>query len=73
MIHGRVEKAEKTYRTIYLYLKCPSIPLAARVTVFKAVVVWGMHMNRCSGIQVLLNKALRVMMGTSEKDMTIKL
>ena len=36
---GRLEKAEKTYRTIYPYLRCASIPLAARVAVSKAVVV----------------------------------
>ena len=80
MAKGRLEKAEKTYRTIYPYLRCASIPLAARVAVFKAVVVttalygsevWGMNIARCSDIQMLLNKALRIMMGSSENDKTI--
>lgn len=80
MVQGRLKKAEKAYRALFPYLRCQTIPLAARVSVFKAVVVssamygseiWGMVERYSKDIQLLFNKAMRIMLGSSEKDMSI--
>ena len=80
MVKHRLEKAENAYRSVFSYVRCPSIPLAARISVFKAIVIttalygseiWGMNKGMCNGIQVLINKALRIIIGSCETDMSI--
>ena len=80
MVQDRCDKADKAYRKVFPYLRDSVIPVAARMAVFKAVVVstalygseyWGMDPALCTGIQKLFNKALRIIAGTTEKNMSV--
>jgi hypothetical protein len=81
MVDGRLQKAEKAYRMIQPFLASQHIPISIRATVFRAVVgakalygseVWGMSQSRCDPIQVLVNKAMRVMVQCKETDTGIR-
>jgi len=80
MAQGRIDKAKKGLGLIRPFIACRSIPLAARVTVFRAVVmasllyggeIWGMSEKGCNKAQTFVNEALRLMVGAKAKDYII--
>ena len=80
MATSRLAKAEKGLATIRPFLRDQSIPRTARVMVFNSVVVssvmygaelWGMSQMRSSRGQTLVNKGLRLILGTRETDTSI--
>jgi hypothetical protein len=78
MAEGRLEKAKRALAAIRPWLRDQSIPVAVRVLVFKTRVlssvlygseVWGMVKERSEKAQTqVVNKGLRMIMGTREKD-----
>ena len=80
MVTGRIEKAEKGLAAMRPFLAMQSIPIDTRVNVLRAVVlasatyggeIWGMSQERCNRAQTVVNKALRVVIGSREKDTSI--
>ena len=77
IVEGRLKKATKALAIIRPMLRDQSIPVAMRVLVFKTRVlssvlygseVWGMDGKHCEKAQTLVNKGLRLIMGTRETD-----
>ena len=80
MVTGRIEKAEKGLAAMRPFLANQTIPIDTRINVLKAVVlasaayedeIWGMSQERCNSTQTMVNKALRVVIGSREKDTSI--
>ena len=80
MVNGRVEKAEKGLAIMRPFLGTQSIPIDTRINVLKAVVlasavyggeIWGMCQDRCNRTQTVVNKALRIVIGSRETDTSI--
>jgi len=77
---GRSKKAEKAIDIVRPFLASRMIPLSARIAVVRGVIlasvlyggeIWGMNQVRCEKAQILVNKALRVVVGARERDTTI--
>jgi hypothetical protein len=79
MVNGRCKRAEKAMCMILPLLRAQSVPLGLRVSVLRTVVlstllygseIWGMDDCRCSKAQLIVNEALRAIMGCKRLDMT---
>jgi hypothetical protein len=80
MVKGRIEKAEKGLAAMRPFLSTQTIPIDTRIQVLKAVVlasaayggeIWGMCQTRCNKAQTVVNKALRIVIGSRETDTSI--
>lgn len=72
LISGRLAKAKKTANSVLSFLRCGTIPIPLRLTVIRAVVlprclygaeVFGMNRALTTGLQTLLDKLLRGVLG----------
>jgi len=80
MAEKRLDKARKAAFLLKPLLRDKHIPVGVRATVLQAVVsasllygseLWGMNVGRCDKGQVVLNDAMRLMMGSKAKATNI--